>query len=160
MFGSGVYALQIIIPIVGVIIALLLAYAVRHTRLGKVLQACVQNPNSAQLMGINVGRVVAASFAVSTVLAAIAGILIAPLFAVHSDMGTLFGLKAFAVAILGGITSASGVFTAGIIFGLVEAIVTVYLGSAFTQIITFTLVIFALAVKPNGLFVRGQEIKV
>ncbi|MFW8633138.1 branched-chain amino acid ABC transporter permease [Vibrio natriegens] len=160
LFGSGVYALQIIIPIVGVIIALLLAYAVRHTRLGKVLQACVQNPNSAQLMGINVGRVVAASFAVSTVLAAIAGILIAPLFAVHSDMGTLFGLKAFAVAILGGITSASGVFTAGIIFGLVEAIVTVYLGSAFTQIITFTLVIFALAVKPNGLFVRGQEIKV
>ncbi|AEX23717.1 branched-chain amino acid ABC transporter permease [Vibrio sp. EJY3] len=160
LFGSGVYALQIIIPIVGVIIALLLAYAVHHTRLGKVLQACVQNPNSAQLMGINVGRVVAASFAVSTVLAAIAGILIAPLFAVHSDMGTLFGLKAFAVAILGGITSASGVFTAGIIFGLVEAIVTVYLGSAFTQIITFTLVIFALAVKPNGLFVRGQEIKV
>lgn len=160
LFGSGVYALQVLIPVVGVIIALLLAVLVRRTRLGKVLLACVQNPDSARLMGINVSRVVAVSFAMSTVLAAIAGILIAPLFAVHSDMGTLFGLKAFAVAILGGITSASGVFSAGLIFGLVEAIVTVYFGSAFTQIITFSLVIFALAVKPNGLFVKGQEVKV
>lgn len=160
LFGSGVYALQIMIPVVGVIIALLLAMLVRRTRLGKVLLACVQNPDSARLMGINVSRVVAVSFAMSTVLAAIAGILIAPLFAVHSDMGTLFGLKAFAVAILGGITSASGVFSAGLIFGLAEAIVTVYFGSAFTQIITFSLVILALAVKPNGLFVKGQEVKV
>lgn len=160
LFGSGVYVLQVMIPVVGVVIAGLLVLVVRHTQLGKVLQASVQNPNSAQLMGINVSRVVAVSFAVSTVLAAIAGILIAPLYAVHSDMGTLFGLKAFAVAILGGIASASGVFSAGLIFGLVEAIVTVYFGSAFTQIITFTLVIIALAVKPNGLFVKGQEVKV
>ncbi len=160
LFGSGVYALQLIIPVVGILLAIVLAVVVKRTQLGKVLQACVQNPSSAQLMGINVSRVVAMSFAASTMLAAIAGILIAPLYAVHSDMGTLFGLKAFAVAILGGISSASGVFSAGLIFGLVEAIVTVYVGSAFTQIITFSLVIFALAVKPNGLFVRGQEVKV
>ncbi len=160
LFGSGVYALQLIIPVVGILLAIMLAVVVKHTQLGKVLQACVQNPSSAQLMGINVSRVVAMSFAASTMLAAIAGILIAPLYAVHSDMGTLFGLKAFAVAILGGISSASGVFSAGLIFGLVEAIVTVYVGSAFTQIITFSLVIVALAVKPNGLFVRGQEVKV
>ncbi len=160
LFGSGVYALQIMIPVVGVAIAVILALVVKHTQFGKVLQACVQNPNSAQLMGINVSRVVAVSFSVSTMLAAVAGILIAPLYSVHSDMGTLFGLKAFAVAILGGISSASGVFSAGLIFGLVEAIVTVYFGSAFTQIITFSLVIFALAVKPNGLFVKGQEVKV
>ncbi len=160
LFGSGVYALQIIIPVVGVTLSVVLALVVKHTQLGKVLLACVQNPNSAQLMGINVSRVVAVSFSVSTMLAAVAGILIAPLYSVHSDMGTLFGLKAFAVAILGGISSASGVFSAGLIFGLVEAIVTVYFGSAFTQIITFSLVIFALAVKPNGLFVKGQEVKV
>ena len=55
-------------------------------------------------------------------LAGAAGLLIAPLFSVHSDMGTLFGIKAFAVAILGGMTSASGVMIAGFIYGLVEAI--------------------------------------
>ena len=65
-----------------------------------------------------------AAYAVSTVFAGVAGILIAPLFNVHSDMGTLFGLKAFAVAILGGITSAWGVMLAGLLFGVVEALIT------------------------------------
>ena len=64
------------------------------------------------------------SFALSTALAGLAGMLIAPLFSVHSDMGTLFGIKAFAVAILGGITSASGVMLAGLLYGLIEALVT------------------------------------
>lgn len=160
VFGAGVYAMQVIIPAVGLAIAIALVAIRKYTKLGKVLQACVQNPKSAQLMGINVTKVVAISFAISTVFAAIAGILIAPLFAVHSDMGTLFGLKAFAVAILGGISSAKGVFVAGLIFGLTEAIITIYFGSAFTQIITFSLVIAALAIKPNGLFGRGQAVKV
>lgn len=160
IFNGNISALQIIIPLVGVAITVALVLVGKYTRLGKVLQACVQNPQSAQLMGINVSRVVAISFAISTVFAAVAGILIAPLFAVHSDMGTLFGLKAFAVAILGGIASAYGVFMAGLIFGLLEAVVTIYFGSAFTQIITFSLVIIALAIKPNGLFGKNKEVKV
>ena len=159
-FGSGVYAQQLIIPVVGFAVAIALVLIRKYTRLGKVLQASVQNPSSARLMGIPVVKVVAAAYAISAVLACIAGILIAPLFSVHSDMGTLFGLKAFAVAILGGIASASGVFMAGLLFGLTEALVTVYFGSAFTQIITFALVIVALAIKPNGLFDKATLVKV
>ncbi|MCU4677403.1 branched-chain amino acid ABC transporter permease [Catenovulum sp. 2E275] len=158
--GSGVYAQQLIIPVVGFAIAIALVLIRKYTRLGKVLQASVQNPASARLMGIPVVKVVAAAYAISAVLACIAGMLIAPLFSVHSDMGTLFGLKAFAVAILGGIASASGVFMAGLLFGLTEALVTVYFGSAFTQIITFALVIVALAIKPNGLFDKATLVKV
>ena len=67
---------------------------------------------------------VCAAFALSTLLAGIAGMLIAPLFNVNADMGTLFGLKAFAVAILGGITSAWGVMLAGLLFGVAEALIT------------------------------------
>ena len=113
-----------------------------------------------RLMGIRVNRVVAVAFAVSTVFAAIAGLLIAPLFSVNAEMGMLFGLKAFAVAILGGIASAGGVFAAGLLFGLVEALVTVYFGSAFTQLFTFALVILALALRPNGLFGSKTLVKV
>ena len=74
-------------------------------------------------------------------------------------MGTLFGIKAFAVAILGGITSAWGVMLAGILYGLAEALVTALFGSVYTQIVMFTVVIVALALMPNGLFgrARGQE---
>jgi branched-chain amino acid transport system permease protein len=75
-------------------------------------------------------------------------------------MGTLFGLKAFAVAILGGISSAWGVMLAGILFGVVEAMITSLIGSTYTQILTFALVIVALALMPNGLFGRAEVKKV
>lgn len=160
LLGSQVGVMQLLIPVIGGLIAMALFLIRRYTRLGKVLEACVQNPKAARLMGIRVNRVVACAFAVSTVFAAIAGLLIAPLFSVNADMGTLFGLKAFAVAILGGIGSASGVFAAGLLFGLVEALVTLYFGSAFTQLFTFSLVIVALALRPNGLFGRKPLVKV
>jgi branched-chain amino acid transport system permease protein len=86
--------------------------------------------------------------------------MIAPLFNVHSDMGTLFGLKAFAVAILGGITSAWGVMLAGLIFGLTEALITALLGSTYTHLLSFALVIVVLALMPNGLFGRAEVKKV
>lgn len=160
VFGAGVFPLQLIIPIVGIAIAATLTVLLRRTRKGKSLLAVVQNPDAARLMGIDVARTVAFTFALSTALAGLAGILIAPLFSVHSDMGTLFGIKAFAVAILGGITSAWGVMLAGIAYGVAEALVTALLGSSYTQIVMFTVVIAALALMPHGLFGRAPVRKV
>jgi branched-chain amino acid transport system permease protein len=122
--------------------------------------AVVQNPDAARLMGIDVSLAISLAYAASTLLAGVAGIMIAPLFNVHSDMGTVFGLKAFAVAILGGITSAWGVMVAGLIFGLTEALITALLGSGYTQLLSFALVIVALALMPNGLFGRAEVKKV
>jgi len=160
VFGIGVSPLQLLIPAAGVALAAALHVYSRRTRGGKAMLAVVQNPDAARLMGINVPRVISGAFALSTLFAGAAGILIAPLFNVHSDMGTVFGLKAFAVAILGGITSAWGVVIAGIVFGVVEALVTALLGSTYTQIVTFGLVIFALAAMPHGLFGRAEVKKV
>lgn len=158
--GLGVYPLQLVIPLVGLALAGALHLVARRTRWGIAMLAVVQNRDAARLMGIAIGRVVAAAFAVSALFAGVAGVLIAPLFNVQSDMGTLFGLKAFAVAILGGVSSAWGVMLAGLLFGVVEALVTTTLGSGYTQILTFSLVIVALAVRPNGLFGRAQVRKV
>jgi branched-chain amino acid transport system permease protein len=160
IFGAGVYPLQLVIPLVGVGAALALHLVLRNTRRGKTLLAVVQNPDAARLMGINVHRTVAISFALSTALAGLAGILIAPLFSVSSEMGTLFGIKAFAVAILGGMGSAWGVVIAGLVYGLIEALVTSFLGSVYTQIVVFSVVILALTLMPNGLFGRAAINKV
>ena len=122
--------------------------------------AVVQNPDAARLMGIDVTRTIALSYALSTALAGLAGLLIAPLFSVHSDMGTLFGIKAFAVAILGGISSAPGVMLAGILYGISEALVTALFGSVYTQIAMFTVIILALALMPQGLLGRAAVKKV
>ena len=158
--GLGVYPLQLLIPLVGLSLAGVLHFISRRTRWGVALLAVVQNREAARLMGIPIRRAVAGAFALSTLFAGIAGVLIAPLYNVHADMGTLFGLKAFAVAILGGITSAWGVMLAGLLFGTAEALITATLGSGYTQILTFGLVIAALAWRPNGLFGRAALKKV
>ncbi len=160
VLGVGIFPLQIIIPLVGLGIAIALWLVTQRTRQGKALLAVVQNTDAAKLMGIDVKRMVVATYALSTAMAGLAGLLIAPLYNVHSEMGMLFGIKAFAVAILGGITSAPGVMAAGIIYGVGEALVTALFGSTYTQIVMFAIVIGALAAMPNGLFGRAPVKKV
>jgi len=158
--GTGVYPLQLVIPLVGILVALALHLFATRTRRGKAMLAVVQNADAARLMGINVRAVIAGSFMLSTALAGLAGLLIAPLFSVHSDMGTYFGIKAFAVAILGGMTSAWGVMLAGFAYGLIETLATAFLGSVYTQIVVFSVVILALTLAPHGLFGRAAVNKV
>lgn len=160
LFGVGVYPLQVVIVAVGLCIALGLWLVTTRTRAGKALLAVVQNADAASLMGIDIKRMVVLTYAISTALAGLAGLLIAPLYNVHSEMGTLFGIKAFAVAILGGITSAWGVMAAGLIYGLGEALVAALLGSTYTQIVMFGAIIGALALLPNGMFGRAPVKKV
>jgi branched-chain amino acid transport system permease protein len=149
---AGIFPLQIIIPTVGLALAGLVHLGMRRTSLGLRLRAAVGNANAARLMSIDVTRLIALTFAAAAALAGIGGILIAPLFNVAYDMGTLFGIKAFAVAILGGLTNPWGVVIAGLVYGLVEACATTWLGSSSTQIVTFAAVIAALALAPTGLF--------
>ncbi|GEP05256.1 branched-chain amino acid ABC transporter permease [Methylobacterium oxalidis] len=160
VFGAGIYLLQLVIPVVGIAAALALRAVFRGTDLGRVLLAVAQNADAARLMGIDVRRTVACAFALSGLLAGAAGLLIAPLFSVSAEMGTLFGIKAFAVAILGGIGSATGVVLAGLLYGLVEAGVTATLGSTYTQIVVFSVIILALALRPDGLLGRAAVNKV
>jgi branched-chain amino acid transport system permease protein len=158
--GLGVYPLQLLIPLVGLVLAAALHGASRRTRWGTAMLAVAQNRAAARLMGIPIRHAVAVAYALSALFAGVAGVLIAPLFNVQADMGTLFGLKAYAVAMLGGIGNAWGVMVAGLLFGVAEALVTVTLGSGYTQIVSFALVIAALAWRPDGLFGRAAVNKV
>ena len=160
VLGAGVYPLHLLIPAVGLGIAAGLALVTRCTVYGKALLAVVQNPQAARLVGVRVETATSAAYVLSTVFAGVAGILIAPLVTVSAGMGWVFGIKAFAAAILGGLDSAWGVVVAGILFGVTEALITSLLGSTYTQILTFALVIVALAIKPNGLFGRAEVKKV
>ena len=149
---AGIFPLQVLIPVVAIALAACVHFGMRRTRLGLTLRAAVENPDAARLMSIDVTRLIALTFAAAALLAGVGGVLVAPLFNVAYDMGTLFGIKAFAVAILGGLTSPWGVVVAGLAFGLVEAFATTWLGSGSTQIVTFAAVIAALALAPSGLF--------
>jgi branched-chain amino acid transport system permease protein len=158
--GIRVQYLQAIIPLAGLVLAVGLQVLFRATRTGTAMLAVVQNRDAAQLMGINVRQFIVGAYAISGLLAGIAGILIAPLFTVSSTMGTLFGIKAFAVAILGGMGNPWGVVLAGLIYGTAEALITTAMGSTYMQIVTFSLIIGALALRPDGLFGRAGVNKV
>lgn len=159
-FGSGIYPIELAIPLVGLACALALALFLRRSLTGKALLAAAQNRDAALLQGIAVPQLVALAYMVSTALAGMAGLLIAPKTNVYAGMGTLFGLKAFAVAIIGGMDSALGVMATGFLYGLIEAAIAATLPSAYRDIIGFGLVIVVLALKPEGLFGRRTMQKV
>ena len=152
--GLRISFLQILIPIVGFSIALGLALVMRFTKIGKALLAIAQNPSAARLMGIHTEKTISLAFALAGVFAGIAGIMIAPLYTVSAGMGTIFGIKAFAAAILGGIDSAAGVMAGGLILGITEAILVTAFGSTYAQMFSFAFTIVVLAIRPVGLFGR------
>ena len=151
VLGAGVYPQELLLPVVGLVLMGGTRLLYRHTFYGRQLLAVAWDSEAAGLMGIHVPRAVAASYALSSMLAGVAGLLLAPLLNVSPTMGTLIGLKAFAVAIIGGLTSAAGIVVAGFVYGLVEAVVAGYVSTGAREIVGFALVIAMLAVRPWGL---------
>jgi branched-chain amino acid transport system permease protein len=152
ILGAGVYPHELLVPAAGLAIALVVELAFRRTLAGKALRAVAFSHDAAALMGIDVNRTITAAYALSSLLAGAAGILLAPLLNVSATMGTTIGLKGFAVAIIGGIESARGILVAGFVYGLVESIVAGYLGTGVREIVGFAVVIVVLLVRPAGVF--------
>lgn len=149
--GAGFYPQELLIPVVGLGLMALVQLFYHRTRYGRQLKAVAWNAEAAGLMGINVPRAVMASYALSALLAGVAGVLLAPLLNVAPTMGTIIGLKAFAVAIIGGLASAPGIVLAGLGYGLLEAVVAGYVSTGAREIVGFALVILVLVVRPWGL---------
>ncbi len=149
--GAGFYPQELLIPVVGLGLMALVQLFYHRTRYGRQLKAVAWNAEAAGLMGINIPRAVMASYALSALLAGVAGVLLAPLLNVAPTMGTIIGLKAFAVAIIGGLASAPGIVLAGLGYGLLEAVVAGYVSTGAREIVGFALVIAVLVVRPWGL---------
>jgi branched-chain amino acid transport system permease protein len=160
IYGAGVYPQELLIPLVAILAMLGLKLMQRRTLIGRAMQAVAFNRQAAALMGINVNGVVAFSFVLAAALGGAAGILVAPVTQASATMGLLLGLKGFAVAIIGGITSAPGVVLAGLAFGVIEKFVEGYLSTAAREIVGFSLMILVLLIFPQGLFGRREVFKV
>ena len=127
------------------------------TKTGKQMRAAATDSEGASMMGINVNKCRLVTFGISAAFAAIAGILLSPIFYVSVDMGTLVGLKAFSAAILGGFGNIVGAMLGGIILGIVEALGATYATAAYKDIISFVLLF--LYYKPNGILGKRIEQK-
>ena len=131
----------------------------RYSKLGIAMQASSQNQLAAYYMGIPVRRLNGLVWGLSAGVAALAGLLLAPITFVHVNMGFI-GLKAFPAAVVGGFGSLPGAIVGGLVIGLVEAFSGFYLPEGFKDIAAYVVVLVMLVVKPNGLFGGSSRKKV
>jgi branched-chain amino acid transport system permease protein len=131
----------------------------KRSLLGKAMAAVALNPSAASLMGINVRAMVVLAYIISSILAGFAGLLVVPVLFAYALMGVLPGLKAFAVAIIGGLGNPFGILIAGLLLGVIEFVVAIF-NASLRDAVTFFLLIVILAWRPLGLFEKQSMEKV
>lgn len=160
ILGTNILPMDILV----VFGALAMMFAVelfnRKSIYGKAVVATAADREAAGLMGINTSQVITFSYALSCATAAFAGVLIAPLTLTGASMGASLGLKAFAVAIIGGLTSGLGAVVGGLILGLSESLTGYYVSTGYKDVPGLILLLVVLAVKPAGLFGKSAIKKV
>lgn len=151
----------IITLLVGAIIMAALTVFVKKTRTGRAMQAVSEDKGAAQLMGINVNRIIMITFAIGSALAACAGFFYLLTTNVNPTLGAMPGIKAFTAAVIGGIGSIPGAMIGGVLLGLVEKIcASIPAIRDYTTAIEFSLLILILLVKPIGLLGKRRREKV
>jgi len=157
-----IVTLSQVLVLAGTMILLVgLRYVVNHTRAGMAMRALSLNPTAAQLMGVNLDRVIAFTFGLGSALAGAAGILASiqqP--SIDPLMGISAGIKAFVAAVLGGIGNLTGAVVGGLLIGLLEALVVGYFSPTYRDPIVFGVLILILIFRPTGLLGRFQPEKV
>ena len=150
----GVRVLPMEIAIVFGALALMLAVELfnRRSIFGKAVVATANDRDAAGLMGINTGLVITFSYALSSMTAAFAGVLIAPVTLTGPRLGAVLGLKAFAVAIIGGLNSGFGVIVGGLLLGVTEKLTGYYFSTGYQDVPGLVLLLLVLTFKPSGLF--------
>ena len=158
--GAVITPTQLMILGVTAVSLAVLMYVVTYTRLGRAMRATAENPRVAALMGVRPDTVISATFIIGAILAAIAGVMYASNYGtVQHTMGFLPGLKAFTAAVFGGIGNLAGAVVGGLLLGLIESIGSGYigaltggvLGSHYTDIFAFIVLIVVLTLRPSGL---------
>ena len=158
--GAAILPQSLVVLAGAVVIVVLLGAFIERTLTGKAIVATAANQLAARLVGIDTRRVVGLSFAISAAIGALAGILITPITLTSYDVGTLLALKGFAAAMLGGIGSAVGAVTGGLLLGLLEAFAAGYVSSQYKDAVAFLVILLVLFAMPRGLFGRASAERV
>lgn len=148
---------QIFIIAVACVVFVALDFFYRRTLTGKAFRAVAHSGEVSSLMGINTRRVQATSYAAAGALAGLAGFMVVPLTLAEPQLGTVLGLKAFAIAIIAGLSAPRGILLCGLVYGALEALISGYLYTGVRDILGFSLMILVLFIKPEGVFGKPVE---
>ena len=157
--SAGIFPQELFVLVVALGTVFAVQLFLRRSVLGKALMAVAHNRNAAAMMGINVRAMIVLAFVLSSALAGLGGVLIAPITFAWAYMGTLPGIKAFAAAIFGGLENPVGILIGGLVIGLLEQVFGI-INSTLKDGITFLFILIILAFRPNGLMGRKEITKV
>jgi branched-chain amino acid transport system permease protein len=156
-FLGIIVSVQRLLVIVGAVVLILLLHLfLKKTLTGTTIEAVAQNREGAMLNGINVNRVSALTFFISSGSAAVAASFIAPIFVISPAMGAIIGMKAFIIVILGGMGSIPGAIIGGYFLGLIESLGGGYISAAYKDVIAFGALIVIFTIKPTGIFGKKE----
>ena len=158
--GVNVLPMEIAIVVGALGLMLLVELFNRRSIYGKSVVATANDRDAAGLMGINTSLVINFSYELSSMTAAFAGVLVAPVTLTGASMGGALGLRAFAVAIIGGLSSGMGVVVGGLILGITETMTGYYLSTGYKDVPGLVLLLLVLSFKPSGLFGKAAIKKV
>ena len=152
VFGASISALVIVMIVVAGLMMWGLHLLVQRTTLGRSIRAVAEDREMAAIMGVNVRRVIAATFFLGSALGGAGGVLVG-LYYTQIDffMGYSAGLKAFTAAVLGGIGNIRGAMLGGLILGLVESLAVTFMNPAYKDVVAFVILILVLVFRPTGL---------
>ena len=160
--GQLVITGETIVTIIScIVIMICLTLFINKTKSGQAMLAVSEDKGAAQLMGINVNKTIALTFAIGSGLAAVAGVLLCSAYPSLSPYtGSMPGIKAFVAAVFGGIGSIPGALVGGILLGVIEILSKYYISSQLSDAIVFGMLIIVLLLKPNGIFGKKIQEKV
>jgi branched-chain amino acid transport system permease protein len=158
-YGGGIHigslsidTVQILVIVVSVVLMASLTLLVGRTKLGRQMRAVSEDREAAEMLGIDVDYVIAATFFIGSALAGIAGVMDGLAYNnIYTLMGFIAGLKAFTAAVVGGIGSIPGAMLGGLLIGVAESMVTGYISSTYTNLIVFGILIVMMLLRPTGL---------
>ena len=149
---------RVFVLVVALLLIITTYFLINKTKLGRAMRATFQDSDTAALMGVQIGSIHTATFALGSGLAAAAGALLGPVFVAYPSMGDLAAAKAFAIVILGGLGSIPGATAGGFILALAEELGAGYVSSGYRDAMGFLLIIVILLFRPTGLFARKERI--
>ena len=153
--GAVLRMKEVLIWVIALVLMGGLTWFVSYTRLGKAMRATAQDPDAARMMGVEVDRVVMTAFFVGSALAGACGLIFGLYYNLAKvDIGFAAGLRAFTAAVLGGIGNVPGAMVGGVLIGLIEALSGQVVGTAWTDVVIFGLLVVVLVVRPAGLLGR------
>jgi branched-chain amino acid transport system permease protein len=157
LLGVKISVAQIGVLIIALATIAALSWFLASTRTGRKMQATAQNQSVARILGVNVERMILYTFLINAALAAMASLLISPIYLAKFSNGETLGLAAFVAAIVGGFNQVRGAIAGGLVVGVIDNLAAAYVSTAYRQAVPLLLLVLVILFRPQGLLGRKEE---